>query len=70
MSHSRINGAFVIRYDGFLQSENWDAFGYAARRKIIRDILEMLSLDYHQKRHGRIDEELFDIVSGFTALKR
>nr|WP_287222653.1 hypothetical protein [Prosthecochloris sp.] len=60
----------MIRYDGFLLSENWDAFGYAARRKNIRDILETLSLDYHQKRQGRIDEELFDIVSGFTALKR
>jgi len=36
--------------------------------KNIDDMQEELSLAYHQIRQSRIDEELFDVMSGFTAL--
>ena len=33
------------------------------------ELLEKLTLDFHRIRQNSIDEELFDIVSGFEALK-
>lgn len=52
-----------------LCSENASRLSAMQRaEKNIGEILEKLSLDYHQKRQSRIDEELFDIVSGFKAL--
>ncbi len=36
--------------------------------KNIEELLEVLMLDYHRMRQNGIDEELFDVVSGFRAL--
>jgi F-type H+-transporting ATPase subunit gamma len=38
--------------------------------KNIEELLENLHHDYHQLRQGLIDEELFDVISGFEALKK
>jgi F-type H+-transporting ATPase subunit gamma len=35
--------------------------------KNIGELLETLNSDYHRLRQGAMDEELFDVVSGFTA---
>ncbi len=37
--------------------------------KNILELLDTLSHQYHQLRQGLIDEELFDVISGFEALK-
>jgi F-type H+-transporting ATPase subunit gamma len=53
-----------------LASEN--ASRLAAMQRASKNIDEqkkVLSRSYHQLRQGSIDEELFDIVSGFEALK-
>jgi F-type H+-transporting ATPase subunit gamma len=36
--------------------------------KNIKDTLEDLNLRFHRARQASIDEELFDVVSGFEAL--
>ena len=36
----------------------------------IEDLLEELKNDYHRLRQTSIDEELFDVISGFEALKK
>jgi F-type H+-transporting ATPase subunit gamma len=36
--------------------------------KNIEELLEVLTLTFHRLRQSAIDEELFDVVSGFTAL--
>ena len=38
-------------------------------KKNIDEMLEDLSLTFHRLRQETIDEELFDVVSGFEALK-
>jgi len=38
--------------------------------KNIKDILEDLTLKFHRARQESIDEELFDVVSGFEALAK
>lgn len=38
--------------------------------KNIDDMLEELTRSYHEQRQSRIDDELFDVVSGFEALNR
>jgi F-type H+-transporting ATPase subunit gamma len=38
--------------------------------KNIGELLENLHHQYHQLRQGLIDEELFDVISGFEALKK
>jgi F-type H+-transporting ATPase subunit gamma len=38
--------------------------------KNIEELLDNLHHDYHQLRQGLIDEELFDVISGFEALKK
>ncbi|MEO8765454.1 MAG: F0F1 ATP synthase subunit gamma, partial [Ginsengibacter sp.] len=54
-----------------LASEN-DSRLQAMQRaeKNIGDLLDDLNKKYHRLRQGSIDEELFDVVSGFEALKR
>ena len=37
--------------------------------KNIGELLEELNRDYHRQRQSGIDEELFDVISGFEALK-
>jgi F-type H+-transporting ATPase subunit gamma len=36
--------------------------------KNIKDLLEQLHASFHQLRQSSIDEELFDVISGFDAL--
>jgi F-type H+-transporting ATPase subunit gamma len=36
--------------------------------KNIDEMMEELTRLYHERRQARIDEELFDVVSGFQAL--
>jgi F-type H+-transporting ATPase subunit gamma len=36
--------------------------------KNIKDLLESLQSNFHRLRQSGIDEELFDVVSGFEAL--
>jgi len=38
--------------------------------KNISDLLDELNATYHRLRQSGIDEELFDVVSGFEALSR
>jgi F-type H+-transporting ATPase subunit gamma len=38
--------------------------------KNIGELLDKLNHQYHQLRQGLIDEELFDVISGFEALKK
>jgi len=38
--------------------------------KNIEELLDHLNHQYHQLRQGLIDEELFDVISGFEALKK
>jgi F-type H+-transporting ATPase subunit gamma len=38
--------------------------------KNIKDILEELSRTFHRIRQESIDEELFDVISGFEALSK
>jgi F-type H+-transporting ATPase subunit gamma len=38
--------------------------------KNIRELLEKLNHQFHQLRQGLIDEELFDVIAGFEALKK
>jgi len=38
--------------------------------KNIEELLDELQHQYHQLRQGLIDEELFDVISGFEALKK
>ncbi len=53
-----------------LASENASRLEAMQRaEKKIAELLEELSLHYHRLRQSSIDEELFDIISGFEALK-
>jgi len=38
--------------------------------KNIEELLDQLQHQYRQPRQGLIDEELFDVISGFEALKK
>jgi F-type H+-transporting ATPase subunit gamma len=38
--------------------------------KNIEELLENLNRNYHQIRQSMIDEELFDVISGFEALNK
>lgn len=52
-----------------LASENASRLAAMERAdKSIRDLLEQLHGSFHQLRQSTIDEELFDVVSGFEAL--
>ena len=42
--------------------------GDAARRQNIDELLEDLNGTFHRLRQSGIDEELFDVISGFEAL--
>ena len=54
-----------------LNSENASRLAAMQRaEKNIKDILEDLNLRFHRARQASIDEELFDVVSGFEALSR
>jgi F-type H+-transporting ATPase subunit gamma len=54
-----------------LASENASRLGAMQRaEKNITDLLEDLSKKYHRLRQSSIDEELFDVVSGFEALNK
>ncbi len=53
-----------------LASENASRLAAMQRaEKNIEELLEGLSLKFHSLRQSTIDEELFDVVSGFEALK-
>lgn len=53
-----------------LASENSSRLAAMQRaEKNIEDLLEVLKGQFHRTRQGGIDEELFDVVSGFEALK-
>ena len=52
-----------------LNSENASRLAAMQRaEKNIKDILENLNREFHRVRQASIDEELFDVVSGFEAL--
>jgi len=52
-----------------LASENASRLAAMQRaEKNIGELLEVLDLDFHRLRQSAIDEELFDVVSGFEAL--
>ena len=54
-----------------LASENASRLAAMERaEKNIKDLLESLQSTFHRLRQGGIDEELFDVVSGFEALVR
>jgi F-type H+-transporting ATPase subunit gamma len=54
-----------------LASENGSRLTAMQRaEKNIEELLEDLNRTFHRLRQSSIDEELFDIVSGFEALKR
>ncbi len=54
-----------------LASENASRLEAMQRaEKNIGDLLDNLNKKYHRLRQSSIDEELFDVVSGFEALKR
>jgi F-type H+-transporting ATPase subunit gamma len=54
-----------------LNSENASRLAAMQRaEKNIKDILEDLNLRFHRARQASIDEELFDVVSGFEALAK
>jgi F-type H+-transporting ATPase subunit gamma len=53
-----------------LASENTSRLEAMQRaEKNIGELLDGLSRKYHQLRQSSIDEELFDVVAGFEALK-
>ena len=53
-----------------LQSENTNRLASMRRaEKNIEELLKDLNQDYHRLRQSSIDEELFDVVAGFEALK-
>lgn len=53
-----------------LASENYSRLGAMQQaEKNIESLLEEISQAYHHLRQSSIDEELFDVVSGFEALK-
>ncbi len=53
-----------------LASENYSRLGAMQRaEKNIEELLDTISHTYHRLRQSSIDEELFDVVSGFEALK-
>ena len=52
-----------------LASENASRLAAMQRaEKNIKDILETLNRKFHRERQAGIDEELFDVISGFEAL--
>lgn len=54
-----------------LASENTSRLAAMQRAdKNIEELLEKLKVNYHRLRQGSIDEELFDVISGFEALSR
>jgi len=54
-----------------LNSENASRLAAMQRaEKNIKGILEDLTLKFHRARQESIDEELFDVVSGFEALAK
>ncbi len=54
-----------------LASENASRLAAMQRaEKNINELLDDLTHSYHQLRQSSIDEELFDVVSGFEALKK
>jgi F-type H+-transporting ATPase subunit gamma len=54
-----------------LNSENASRLAAMQRaEKNIKQILEDLNLEFHRVRQESIDEELFDVVSGFEALAK
>ena len=54
-----------------LNSENASRLSAMQRaEKNIKQILEDLNLEFHRVRQASIDEELFDVVSGFEALAK
>ncbi len=64
---------FVLLYQACaesLASENASRLAAMQRaEKNIQDILQDLNRDFHRIRQESIDEELFDVISGFEALK-
>jgi len=57
-------------YAESLASENASRLAAMQRaEKNIDELLDDLSLKFHGLRQSNIDEELFDVVSGFEALK-
>lgn len=53
-----------------LASENASRLAAMQRaEKNIGELLEELNRDYHRQRQSSIDEELFDVIAGFEALK-
>ncbi len=55
---------------GSMTSENASRLAAMQRaERNITELLEELDRNYHQLRQSAIDEELFDIISGFEALK-
>ena len=54
-----------------LASENASRLEAMQRaEKNIDELLEALNANYHRLRQGTIDEELFDVVAGFEAMKK
>jgi len=54
-----------------LASENFSRLNAMQRaEKNIEELLDDIGHTYHRLRQSSIDEELFDVVSGFTALKK
>lgn len=54
-----------------LASENTSRLRAMQRaEKNIDELLDNLSHDFHQMRQSLIDEELFDVISGFEALRK
>lgn len=54
-----------------LASENASRLAAMQRaEKNIDELLQTLNADYHRLRQGRIDEEIFDVVSGYDAISR
>ncbi len=53
-----------------LASENYSRLGAMQRaEKNIEELLDTINHTYHRLRQSSIDEELFDVISGFEALK-
>ena len=53
-----------------LASENYSRLAAMQRaEKNIEELLDDVNHTYHRLRQSTIDEELFDVVSGFEALK-
>ncbi|MCL5128218.1 F0F1 ATP synthase subunit gamma [Algibacter sp. L4_22] len=54
-----------------LASENFSRLNAMQRaEKNIEELLDEIGHTYHRLRQSSIDEELFDVISGFTALKK